>query len=339
MAEITEYEAAIELSLPAITTPSLDRVLTLGRRAEELGYDGISIPEVSGRDAVSVLGAMAPETDEITLANDVFSIYSRSPTLLAQTGATLQELSGGRFRLGVGMSSEPLVRNWLGESFDRPLRRLRETIEIMHATWTGDPVNYDGDIFELEGMRLGCEPPDPAPPIDVGTLGPTATELTGRFADGWFPQLFSFDGLEDRLADLHRGCELADRDPDEVRVTLGLRCFASDDPEAARKRARKDVAFMIGAYGPYYRQSIAEQGYEDVTQNVRSAWKDDDRDAMRAAIPDELLDQLVAVGSPADVRNTVKSFASVDDVDAVRVVFLNDSTEAEQDETISAVAG
>ena len=110
-------------------------------------------------------------------------------------------------------------------------------------------------------MALGCPAPEPEPSIDLAVLGPKATELTGRFADSWVPQLFTPDGLRDRLGDLERGAELGDRDANDVRVSPVLRCWAMEDGEAAREQARESIAFLIGAYGPYYRQSIAEQGF------------------------------------------------------------------------------
>jgi hypothetical protein len=117
-------------------------------------------------------------------------------------------------------------------------------------------------------------------PIDAGGMSPKSVELAGRFADGWVPQLFTAEALEARLEDFRRGAELGDRDLDDLRVAVTVRSCVLDDTERTREVARRQLAFMIGAYGPYYRQSIAEQGFEAATDSVREAWTEGDREAV-----------------------------------------------------------
>ena len=324
-----------------IATDAHDSVDTMAEQAvvsEELGYDRVSMGEATGWNNVALLSVIAERTDEIGLSNDVFSPYSRTPGLLAQTGAAMQEVTDGRYRMGLGTSSPDIVERWHGLDFDRPLRRLREAIDVLHEAYEGGRVTYDGEIFDLDGLRLTESPPDPEPPLDVAVLGPKAVELTGRFADGWVPQLFTSDGLRNRLADLQRGADLGGRDPGELRVAPILRCFALEDRERARELGRRSISFLIGAYGPYYRQSVARQGYEDVTEEIHAAWQERDTDAMAAALPEELLDELAAVGTPEEVRERVENYAAIDGVDAVRIGFLTDQTLEEQATTLETLA-
>lgn len=307
-------------------------------RAEELGYSRVSMGEATGWNVVPSLSLLADRTDEIGISNDVFSPYGRSPAVLAQTALTLHDLSGGRYRLGLGPSSPALTERWHGSSFDCPLRRLRETVELVRTICTDGTATYEGEMFDLEGLSYDRELPATPPRIDLATLGPKATELTGRFADGWVPQLFSPDGLEERLADLRRGLELGGRDSSDVRVSPILRCIASDDREQARAKARSMIAFLIGAYGPYYGDSVASQGYEDVVEDVRAAWNDGDTAGMAAALPDEVLDEFAAAGTPEEVRSRVARYADVDGVDAVRVGFVGGMTDAEKETTMTALA-
>ncbi|AGB39371.1 coenzyme F420-dependent oxidoreductase, NP1902A family [Natronococcus occultus SP4] len=307
-------------------------------RAEELGFDRITTGETTGWNIVPALTLIADRTDELGISNDVVSPFGRSPALLAQTALALHDASGGRYRLGLGPSSPAITERWHGESFDRPLRRTREAIEIVRAIYEDGTPAYEGDIFEIAGLNYERELPERPPPIDVATLGPTATEMAGRFGDGWAPQLFTASGLADRLEDLHRGAELADRDPDELRVSPIVRGIASEDREQARERARKTVAFMLGAYGPYYGDSVAEQGYPDVVADVRDAWADRDTDAMAARLPDDVLDELAPAGTPDEVREWVREYAAIDGVDAVRFGFVDGMDDAEKETTMAALA-
>jgi len=316
---------------------SLEAIREMADRAESLDYDRISVPEVTGRDAVTVLATLAERTDDIGLSNDVLSPWGRSPAILAQTGVTLQEASDGRYRMGLGTSSPALTERWHLGAYERPLRRLRETIDIVDQVTDGDRLDYDGEVFDGGGLALsGVEPAEV--PVDVAALGSKTTELAGRFADGWVPQLFTPDALEDRLGDLRRGAELGGRDAADLRVAVTVRSCALDDPERARDVARRQIAFMVGAYGPYYRQSIASQGFEAETDAVHGAWSDGDRSDAVAAVTDEMVEGLVAAGTPDDVRETVAGFEAIDDVDAVRVGFFGEMTDAARRRTMDLLA-
>ncbi|WP_247731348.1 TIGR04024 family LLM class F420-dependent oxidoreductase [Halovivax limisalsi] len=318
-----------------------DRIEEIGAhaaRAESLGFERFSIGETTGWNVVPALSIAADRTSEIELGTAVLSPYGRSPAMLAQTAFALSDLSDGRFRLGLGASSPAITERWHGETYDRPLRRLRETIDVVRTIAETGTSAYRGAVFDIDGLSYDRDPPAECPPIDVAALGPTATELAGRFADGWLPQLLTADGLADRLEDLRRGVELGDRSIADVRVAPTVVCVADPDADRARSIARSDVAFMLGAYGPYYGDSVAEQGYQDVVEAIRDAWADRDTDAMAAALPDDLLDELAAAGTPADVREWVADYAALDGVDAVQVTFANGMDEEDRERTTEAVA-
>lgn len=317
---------------------SLADAVDFTKEAESLGYNAVSIGETTGRNVPLVLGHLAQHTNVIGIRDSVLSPYARTPTLLGQTAATLQEISQGRFRLSIGASSPALAEYWHGVSFDRPLRRLRETIDIVRQVQSGDRVSYDGEIFTPNGLQLTSPTPEPPAPVDVAALGPKATELTGRFADGWVPQLLPYGLLKERLEDLRRGCELGDRDPDEVRVAYTLRCGALDDREQARAYGRAQLAFMIAAYGPFYRQAIADAGWDESVETVVDRWNDGDRDGATNAISDDLLDAVTAAGTPDEVREQVQRFEAVPGVDAVIVNFFGQMSSDEQSQTLSALA-
>jgi coenzyme F420-dependent oxidoreductase len=327
-----------DVFLPVGAQPTLDELVDQAVAAEDHGYDRVWFPESWGRDAVTAIATAAERTDRIGLGTSIVNVYSRSPALLGQTAATLQEASDGRFRLGIGPSGPIVIENWHGIDFGNPLRRTRETIDIVRQVLSGEPVGYDGEYFTVEGFRLRCDPPEPAPPIDTAALGPKAVELAGRFADGWHAVNYTRDGVGERLEDLRRGAELGDRDPDDVRVTLSVNCCALEDGDRARELVAQHIAFYIGGMGTYYRDNLARQGYEDVAEGIYDAWQDGSHDRAATLVREELRDQMGAAGTPAEARDQLAQFVELDGVDAVNVTFPRGAEPDEIRETMAVLA-
>jgi coenzyme F420-dependent oxidoreductase len=335
---MSDFDAELDGVLMLSDHSSIDEAVAQARRYEDHGFDRVSMGEVTGWNVVPVLTAIARETDRIGISNDVFSPPARSPAMLAQTALTLHDASDGRYRIGLGPSSPALVERWHTGEFEPALRRTRETIGIIRAVYEGGDVSYDGDVYEMDGMSYDRQVPDDPPPIDLATLGPKAVELTGRFADGWVPQLFTADGLRDRLGDLRYGADLGDRSVDDVRVSAFVRTFVHENGDHARTMARQMVSFLIGAYGPFYGNSVARQGYEDAVEEIRAAWEERDTAAMAAALPDEALDELAAAGTPEEVREHYRDIASVEGVDAVRCGFVAGMGQDDKETTMAALS-
>jgi coenzyme F420-dependent oxidoreductase len=307
-------------------------------RAEELGYEFVWLPETWGRDAVTILTSIAHATEDVGIGTSIVNAYSRSPALLAQTAATLDEVSDGRFRLGVGPSGPAVVENWHGVDFGNPLRRTREYVEIVEKVLAGEELSYDGEYFELSGFRLRCDPPEPAPAVDVAGMGPKAVELAGRFGDGWHALLFTPDAMAERLADFERGAELGGNDRGDQAVTLSLTCCALEDGDRARELARRHAAFYVGGMGTYYRDSLARQGYEAEAREVAERWASGDREDALAAFTDEMLDDVTAAGTPARAREELVNLVAVDGLDNDAVGLPRGATPAEVDATLEAFA-
>jgi coenzyme F420-dependent oxidoreductase len=327
-----------DVFLPVGAQPSIDALCEQAERAEELGYNRAWLPETWGRDAVTVLTAIAHRTDEIGIGTSILPIYSRSPALLGQTAATLQEVSAGRFRLGLGPSGPIVIENWHGVDYGNPLRRTRETVEVVKGVLSGEEVDYDGEYFDLSGFRLRCEPPKTPPKVDAAGMGPKSVELAGRFADGWHALMLTREGIHDRLDDLRHGADLADRDPEDVRVTLSLTCAALDDGERARESVRQHLAFYVGGMGTFYRDSLARSGHEETAAEIYEHWQAGNREAAMAAIDDELLDAIAVAGTPEQARERFERFAAIDGIDAVSVSFPRDGTIEEIGATIETLA-
>jgi coenzyme F420-dependent oxidoreductase len=327
--------AVRDLFLPVAAQPSIDEFLALSRRAEASGYERVWLPETWGRDAVTILATVARETDRVGIGTSITNVYSRSPALVGQTAATLQEASGGRFRLGLGPSGPILVEGWHGADYGNPLRRTRETIEVVRQVLSGETVEYDGEYFDLEGFRLRHDPPETPVPVDAAGLGPTAVELAGRFGDGWHAFMTTPAGLDERIDDFRRGARLGGRDGQ--RVTVSLPCCALPDRERARYLAREHLAFYVGAMGSFYRDALARQGYGETADEIARQWSED-REAAVAAVGDSVLDEFAAAGRPEECRERVRAFGEVDGVDAVAVGFPRAADREEMEATAEALA-
>lgn len=310
----------------------------MGVRAERAGYDRVWLPETWGRDAVTVLATVAERTDRVGIGTSIANVYSRSPALIGQTAATLQEASGGRFRLGLGASGPILVEGWHGVDYGNPLRRTRETIEVVRQVLSGETVQYDGEYFQLAGFRLRQGPPERPPPIDAGGMGPKAVELAGRFGDGWHALMLTPDGLADRIEDFRHGSGLGDRDRAGQRVTVSVGCCALEDRERARYLAREHLAFYVGGMGTFYREALARQGYEETAETIAQRWASGDTEGAVGAIGDDLLDAFAAAGHPEECRERLAAFEAVEGVDAVAVSFPRGADSGEIERTTDALA-
>ncbi|MFC4438807.1 MULTISPECIES: TIGR04024 family LLM class F420-dependent oxidoreductase [Natrialbaceae] len=326
-----------DVHLPVAAQPSVDSLADYARRAEEDGFDCVWLPETWGRDAVTVLTTIAERTSSVELGTSIVNTYSRSPALLGQTAATLQEVADGRFRLGLGPSGPVVIENWHGLEYGNPLKRTRETVEVVRQVLSGETVDYEGDQFSLAGFRLRCDVPEPAPPVEVTGMGPKAVELAGRFADGWHAIMLTPGGLRDRLEDLERGADLGDREPDDVAVTVGVTCCALEDADRARELARQHTAFYVGGMGTFYRDALARQGYDEA-ETIHDAWQDGDRERALEAVSDELLEDLCAAGDPETARDRLARFEAVDGADAVAVSFPRGAEADEIEATMAALA-
>ncbi|KAB7515062.1 TIGR04024 family LLM class F420-dependent oxidoreductase [Halosegnis rubeus] len=326
-----------ELFLPVAAQPSVESLVDMAKTGEELGYERAWLPETWGRDAVTVLTSIARETDDIGIGTSIAPVYSRSPALLGQTAATLQEVSDGRFRLGLGPSGPIVVENWHGVDYGNPLKRTRETVDIVTQVLSGETVEYDGENFDLSGFRLRCAAPDPAPAVDVAGMGPKAVELAGRFADGWHALMFTRDGVQQRHSDLERGAEMAEKD-EVPRTTMSLTCAALEDRERARDIVRQHTAFYLGSMGTFYRDSLARQGHEETAHAVYEAWQDGNHGEAVAEISDDLLDSLAVAGTPEEAREQLNAWERIDAVDAVSVSFPREATLEEIEATTEALA-
>ncbi len=309
---------------------SVDRQMYLGRDAADNGYDAVLTSETWGYEAFTRLGYLAAETN-ITLGTAIVPVHSRSPALLAQAAGTLSRLSSKKTLLGIGLSSPAVVEEWYGAEFEPALRRERETIEIVQAVLTENPLKYDGRLFDLDFDSLRFEPPDDVG-VYVAAQGEKNTRLVGEFADGWMPTYIPLSKLEKANENIRAGAEKRGRDPEKIDTVPFLTTCVLDDGECAKKRCRATIAFYIGAMGEYHYQALANHGYRTTADQIREAWESGNYSQARSAVSDDLLADVALAGTPEDVREQLLSLEG--DVDMLVTVPSTNATNEEVEETV-----
>jgi coenzyme F420-dependent oxidoreductase len=330
--------ARIGLTLPRSEDLPRTQIVEVVQQAEALGYDSVWVGESWGRDGFTWLTQLACHTRRIKLATGITTVYSRSPALIAQTVASLDEISEGRMILGLGTSGPIVIENWHGLPFDRPLRRTREYIEIIRLILGGERVNYNGEIFRLKGFRLPFTPVRPRVPIYVASLGPQNLRLTGELADGWLPIYLDASRLHDFQRDLERGAKKAGRALNAIDIAPYILSCVSEDVEAARHLVKAHLAYYIGGMGTFYANLIARYGFEDEVSRVREAWSEGDRERAAAQVGDAMVAHMAICGSPQEGRAQLERYRAAG-VTLPIVSFAHGASRAMVRQTLEGLAG
>ena len=288
------------MKIGAMIEPRLPGAVEFAVAAEQAGVSSLWIPEVWGYDALTGLAYLAAKTSSIQLGTFVVQLGSRSPALLATSALSLQELSGGRFILGVGTSGPRVMEGWHGVRFRKPVQATRETIEIIRTVSRGDRLEHAGEIYPLPlpDSRGSALKPMVRPqhvPVYIASMGPRNLELTGELADGWLGNAFIPEAAEVFLAPLRDGARRAGRGLDELDLVAPVALEFHDDrasADAAARRHADGYAFTIGAMGVggqnFYNDAFGRLGYADEVAEVASLWQAGDRDGARAKVPLDL---------------------------------------------------
>jgi F420-dependent oxidoreductase-like protein len=277
-------------------------LIELVRAADACGYDSFWVPEAWERDAFTLLTELALKTERIHLGTGIVNIFSRSPALLAMSAATIDELSGGRFRLGLGTSGARVVEDFHGLKFDKPLTRLREAIQIIRLLLAGERVDFDGQCFQLARFKLGFKPLRADLPIYVAALASKSLGRLGELADGWMPTHWPREQLAEGISHIRAGAEAANRNPASIEIAPMVNVIVSDNLPKARDRARLPIAYYVGGMGDFYHDSLARLGFAAEADHVRDAWQAGRRKEALRAVTDEMVDGIAICGSVETCR-------------------------------------
>lgn len=298
------------------------------RDFESAGLDLVSMPEAYTFDAVSQLGYIAAKTSTVKIASGILNIYSRTPTLLGMTAAGLDYISGGRFVLGIGASGPQVVEGFHGVAYDRPVGRLRETVQIARKVWRRELVDFDGRYYHLpltaerggtgagKALRLINHPVRPDIPVVLAALGPKSVQLAAELFDGWQPIFYLPERADEVFGPALRAG--AAKRPDTMPaldVIADTTAAITDDPdqqEAARQIVRSHLALYVGGMGSrdknFYNELAVRYGFAEAASKVQELYLSGRKEEAAAALPAELVDGISLIGSPGHVAERIAAY-------------------------------
>lgn len=283
----------------------------LVRAAEANGFDSVWVSELYSYDAFTTLTHLACNTSTIKVGTNIANIYARTPAMLAGTAASLDQLSGGRLILGIGVSGPQVIEGWHGVPYDRPLQRTKETIDILRTVMRGDRLNYTGDVFNVtKGLKLINKGQRTDIPIYVASLGPKNIELTAEHADGWLPTWFSTSHA-DTVFRPHVEAGLAKAGKRSFEIMPLVTVFHGD-VRAGLDASKWVLALYIGGMGSkkqnFYNQLATRYGYGDEAARIQELYLSGDKQAAVEMVPDSLVDEVSAIGDESRIRERLKAF-------------------------------
>lgn len=268
--------------------------------ADELGYESFWIPEAWGYEIFTLLTELALSTRRIQLGTGIVNVFSRSPGLLAMSAASLDEISEGRFVLGLGTSGKRVIEGFHGREFQRPLTRTRDVIRVVRTLLAGGKLHEAGaEIDAYRPFELAMKPLRPRIPIYVAALKQKAIESIGELADGWIPTFWPYDRLGVGRAWIEAGARKAGRDPSEI-VTAPFTTALPIAGDAGSFMAREIISFYIGGMGDYYIELLSGFGFADECKRIADTYADKATRAQAASlVTPAMVEALTVSGDPA----------------------------------------
>ena len=294
--------------------------LVLAQEADRLGFSSAWAAEAYGSDAATVLSWVAAQTERIDIGSAVFQIPARTPAMTAMTAATLDSLSGGRFRLGLGVSGPQVSEGWHGVRFDKPLARTREYVEIVRMALARETVRHDGTFWTLplpdgpgKALRLTVHPARDEIPVYLASIGPKNLELTGEIADGWLAIFFAPEHAAEQLGHVAAGRARVGKDLAGFDVVPTVPVVVGADVEACAEPLRHYAALYVGGMGSreqnFYNRLAVRMGYEEAAAKVQDLYLSRQHRDAAEAVPFEFIDRTSLIGPRERIRDRLAAYA------------------------------
>ena len=306
--------------------PQIRINLDLIKHAESLGFDSAWTAEAYGNDAVTTATWIAAKTDKIKVGTAIMQMPARTPAMTAMTATTLNQLSEGRFLLGLGPSGPQVVEGWHGVPYGKPLTRTREYIEIVRQIWAREkPLEFSGEHYQIpctgEGTT-GLGKPlksilhgDPTIPIYTASISPNGLACSAEVADGVIPMMYDPERYEELLKPhLEKGFAKASspRSLENFDVMTSCTVIVSDDVEKAMMPVKANLGLYIGGMGArgknFYNDYAKRIGFEEAAVRIQDLYLAGQRDEAIAAVPDELVDAVHLVGPKEKIRDRLQAW-------------------------------
>lgn len=287
--------------------PAPSEIVDCAVLAEQLGYESVWVAEGHGGDQFATLSACAVRTSTVALGTAITSIYVRSIPTIAMAAASVDDLSGGRFILGIGSSHKVQVEPEHGVPFGKPLTKTRECVEIVRALLRDGEVQYVGESVRIENFDLWFTPYRRDMPIYIAAVFPKMTALCGEVADGIILTRSTLQTGAEVRRNIAEGAKAAGRDPEQVAVTSLLPTSVADTRQEAFDAMRPGLAFYAGFF-PRYNRLIAEHGFAEEAAAIAAAWTRGDRAAAVGLVTDAMVDATGVAGTPEECREKIEAY-------------------------------
>jgi F420-dependent oxidoreductase-like protein len=295
--------------------------LAVAQEADRLGYAVCWAAEAYGSDAPTVLAWVAAQTERIDVGSAIFQIPARTPAMTAMTAATLDTLTGGRFRLGLGVSGPQVSEGWYGVKFDKPLARTREYVEIVRKAMSRERLSHEGEHWTLplpggpgKPIKLTVHPVREHIPLYIAAIGPKNLEQTGEIADGALLIFCSPEHAEETaLGPLRAGRARAGKDWEGFDVCPTVPLALGDDVDALADVFRPYTALYVGGMGSrrqnFYNKLAARMGYEKEAAEIQDKYLSGDKHGAAAAVPRQLIDSTTLLGPVERIADRMRAYA------------------------------
>ncbi|MDR7274543.1 LLM class F420-dependent oxidoreductase [Catenuloplanes atrovinosus] len=294
--------------------------LALAQEADRLGYSVVWAAEAYGSDSVSILSWIAGQTSRIDVGSAVMQIPARTPAATAMTAATIDTFSGGRFRLGLGVSGPQVSEGWHGVRFGAPLGRTREYVDIVRMALSRSRVEYRGEHYTLplpdgpgKALKLSFRPPRADIPIYLAAVGPKNLELAGEITDGWLAIFYAPDLADGYLASVAAGRARAGRELAGFDVVASVPVATGDDEAACADRIRPHAALYVGGMGSrkqnFYHQIAVRMGYPAEAAEVQELYLTGRQRDAAAAVPHDFIDRTSLIGPKSKIKDGIQRYA------------------------------
>jgi len=287
----------LSYSLGSLLT--INQILECSKKLNKFKPDTLWIPETWGMENFSILSLACMENKFSKIGSSIINIYSRSPSLIAMGAATVDTISNKRLVLGLGTSTKPLIEDFHGDKFERPVKRMKEYVEIIRLILTGKQINYSGEIFSLKDFSLLIKPPRNTIPIYLAAVNQKMVELAWEIADGIIFYLRPKNEIKSTLAKMEN--------QKKIDTTLQIITCIHNDPEKAIIRAKKTIAFYVSV-GKIYREFLALNGFKNETKNIFEEYKKTGLENNHELVPKSMINELCISGTPDECKKQFKQF-------------------------------
>ncbi|MHA2099377.1 MAG: LLM class flavin-dependent oxidoreductase [Candidatus Kariarchaeaceae archaeon] len=278
---------------------------------DKLGYYQISVPEIWGRDAISFLAAVAVKTKKVKLATGIISMFSRTPALVGMTAGTLDEMSNGRFVLGLGLSGPIVIENWHGLKYRKPLKRTEEFVKILRSIFNKERVNYDtSELGTLKGFRISNKNIRNNIPIHIASIGPKNVELTAEIADGWIPIFMPPDMFRSEIDKVRGMLEKHGRSFAEFEITPFIPSLIGNDNHI-KDTLKAHLGYYFGGMGTFYNNLLKRMGFEDEAIEIMDLYQKGDVLNGNRAVSDDIVNALCITGSKEEAIEKLYEFHKI----------------------------